>query len=213
GNFTVFGWPRKPGAGWAFCSGRSSVAGHQPRLRFGCAWRRDRGPVHCTRWGGGCGWSCGIATVGGPGRASMWNCAMRRIMCVCFPNWPIQRRCHGHSTPEQQPLILFAPGGRRGPRVMALSSGARRCGVTPGMLLAEAQCLCHTALVEAHEPRTDRDALRWLAGWCGRFSPRVAIDAEEPPDCLLLDVTGCGYDFGGEPGLAAAVIDQLQQCG
>src|SRR5262245_53069742 len=80
---------------------------------------------------------------------------MKRVMCVWFPNWPIQRCRRGAppgnlpsrethmdcpSIPEV-PLVLFAPADRGKVRVTACSLAARRRGVVPGMLLAEAQSL------------------------------------------------------------------------
>jgi len=67
------------------------------------------------------------------------------------------------------------------------------------------------AVFEPHDPDADRAALQKLAAACTSFSPRVAIDTWEPPDSLLLDITGCGYNFGGEEALAAHVLTMLRQ--
>src|SRR5579859_1592366 len=150
---------------------------------------------------------------------------MKRIMCMWFPNWPIQRRwLSKNSSPQPPPrseegenfsplrfgeggrgrgfpLVLHAPSYRGKVCVVACSHHARRHGVAPGMLLAEAQALCPLASrFEAHDPHADREILRQLALGCEPFSPRVAVDTVDPPDGLLLDVTGCGYGFGGEEG-------------
>ncbi|OYV37193.1 MAG: hypothetical protein B7Z80_13540 [Rhodospirillales bacterium 20-64-7] len=42
------------------------------------------------------------------------------------------------------------------------------------------------------------DALAPLALWCQRFTPLTAVD---PPDGVMLDITGCAHLFGGEDGL------------
>jgi protein ImuB len=120
--------------------------------------------------------------------------------------------------PERQPLILFAPSGRGKICVTACSSSARRFDVVPGMLLAEAQASCPPTdkfppIFEEHDIAADRERLRQLAIWCQQFSPLAAIDTLDPPDCLLLDLTGCGYGFGGEEGLASTIIDELRQLG
>src|SRR5262249_6758934 len=44
----------------------------------------------------------------------------------------------------------------------------------------------------------DRRLLLALADWCQRYTPLVAID---PPDGLLLDISGCAHLFGGEQKL------------
>ncbi len=139
-------------------------------------------------------------------------------MCVWFPNWPIQRRRGERLTPDRQPLILFGPAERGKVRVTACSSDARPFGVSPGMLLAEAQASFPptgnaTQIIEAHDVPADRERLRQLAIWSQQFSPLAAIDTLSPPDCLLLDLTGCGYGYGGEEGLATTIIDELRQHG
>ena len=68
-------------------------------------------------------------------------------------------------------------------------------------------------LCEPHDPRADLEALRQLAVWGQQFSPYVAIEESESPESLLLDVTGCGYAYGGEEGLAASVIESLRRIG
>ena len=45
-----------------------------------------------------------------------------------------------------------------------------------------------------------------LALWCQRFTPLTAPD---PPDGVLLDITGCAHLFGGEAGLMAALAARL----
>jgi protein ImuB len=98
---------------------------------------------------------------------------------------------------------------------MACSRGARRLGVKPGMPLAEAEALCAgaEAQFEPHDPPADRAALRQLAIHCQRFTPLAAVDDADEPDALLLDVTGCGYGFGGLEGLARTVVrDASQKC-
>src|SRR5260370_23603975 len=120
------------------------------------------------------------------------NWVMKRIMCIWFPNWPIQRRRREQRAADHRPLVLHGLAQRGKTCVVACSHSARRRGVTPGMLLAEAQALCRGCFAP-HDPHADREALRQLALGCGAFSPRIAVDAMDSPDCLLLDVTGCGY--------------------
>lgn len=118
---------------------------------------------------------------------------MKRVMCLWFPNWPIQRRLAADPSGRHPATILH--GLARGKtRVIACCRNARQRGVTPGMLLAEAQSLWPSAAAsvrfEEHDPLADRHALRELALWCHQFSPTVAVDDAETPDCLLLDATG-----------------------
>ena len=48
--------------------------------------------------------------------------------------------------------------------------------------------------------------LKRLAEWCIRFTPSVAVD---PPDGLLLDVTGCSHLWGGDQSYLTAIVKKL----
>lgn len=89
---------------------------------------------------------------------------------------------------------------------------ARHAGVRAGMTLAHARSLLIgiTALVEPHQPESDTEALRALARWAIRWAP---LSAPDPPDGLLLDITGCAHLYRGEGPLAAAVAASLSRLG
>ena len=53
------------------------------------------------------------------------------------------------------------------------------------------------------DPHADRRLLEAIADWCDRYTPLVGLD---PPDGLVLDVTGCAHLFGGEAGAGAAIF-------
>lgn len=80
------------------------------------------------------------------------------------------------------------------------------------MDLAHARALLPAGRVWAGEYRPDRDAvaLRALAEWATRFSPLVAPD---PPDGLLLDISGCERVFRGEARLVNSIANQLERFG
>ncbi len=50
------------------------------------------------------------------------------------------------------------------------------------------------------------DALSQLALWCQQYSPLTAID---PPDGIVIDITGCAHLFGGEAGLLRHIRHRL----
>lgn len=87
-----------------------------------------------------------------------------------------------------------------------------RAGVRPGMTLAHARALVPPAglTVRPHQPERDLLALRALAERMLRFSPMVAPD---PPDGLLMDITGCQRLFRGESRLLHAVADAAERIG
>jgi protein ImuB len=78
------------------------------------------------------------------------------------------------------------------------------------MTLADARAMIpHLAVVEA-DADADRSLLESIAEWCDRYTPLVALD---PPDGLLLDVTGATALFGGERALLDGVRSALTRQG
>jgi protein ImuB len=56
----------------------------------------------------------------------------------------------------------------------------------------------------------DRHLLEAIADWCDRYTPLVGLD---PPDGLVLDVTGCAHLFGGEAAMARDLVARLARQG
>jgi len=107
-------------------------------------------------------------------------------------------------------LLIEARAGRELVARCCERSGA--AGVRRGMTVAHARALLpdDQVHVEHHDPRRDLAALRALAHWALRFSPVVAVD---PPDGLLLDVTGCERLFRGEWNLVHGLADAVERLG
>ena len=99
---------------------------------------------------------------------------------------------------------------QRGLLLTALSAGALRSGLSPGLSLADARARAPQLLVCPAEPQKDADALERLAYWSMRFSPFIAVDA---PDGLLLDITGTAHLFGGEAQFIRLLIDAYARLG
>jgi len=78
------------------------------------------------------------------------------------------------------------------------------------MRLADARAQLPELLTEAHEPDADMASLLGLCRWMERYSPWVSPD---PPDGLLLDVTGIAHLFGGEARLLAEMTSRLGNYG
>ncbi len=103
----------------------------------------------------------------------------------------------------QPPVLIVEIKAQR--QLIAHACGASlKAGVRVGMSLAHARALVVSGnqLVAEHEPHKDIAGLHMLARWATRWSPVVSAD---PPDGLLMDITGCGHLFGGDRGLAAAM--------
>ena len=106
---------------------------------------------------------------------------------------------------ESTPFVLVETG-RHGIVVAASNTAATRLAVYSGMSLNDARAHVPLLRSEPIDREADRQALRMLADWMLRFSPRVAIDGK---DALVLDVTGCAHLFGGERQMAEHIIDLL----
>ncbi|MEZ6041639.1 MAG: hypothetical protein R3C20_14125 [Planctomycetaceae bacterium] len=129
------------------------------------------------------------------------------------------------------------PAARNGPAVIAVCDQAWQRGVRPGMPLAEARSMAVPLLNQrSHQsagrsrsqrevktppeiqfrewqPLEDRAGLISLAELTRRFSPVTGLDQMPAPDCLILEITGCGPLFGGESALAEQLLRTMQSNG
>jgi branched-subunit amino acid ABC-type transport system permease component len=81
-------------------------------------------------------------------------------------------------------------------RVEALDPAGLALGLVPGMTLADARAQVPELQAADADPGADRRALKALARACRRYTPSLALD---PPDGLMLNVTGAARLFGGDP--------------
>lgn len=95
-------------------------------------------------------------------------------------------------------------------RLAALDAQALSLGLLPGMALADARARVPDLATHHHDPAADAAMLVRVADDCDRYTPMVALD---PPDGLILDVTGCGHIWGGETALVADLAARLDRAG
>jgi protein ImuB len=91
-------------------------------------------------------------------------------------------------------FVLSAPAHGR-MVITAANAKAQSEGIHAGMVVADARAVVPSLMVLDDKPAVYLQLLKRLATWCIRFTPFVAID---PPDGLILDVTGCAHLYGGE---------------
>jgi protein ImuB len=91
-------------------------------------------------------------------------------------------------------------------RIVAINDAAQRLGLRPGMPLADARAMYPAVRVAESDEAADRRLLDAVAEWCDRYTPLIGLD---PPDGLVLDVTGCAHLFGGEAALARDLLARL----
>lgn len=103
------------------------------------------------------------------------------------------------------PVALITEGAH-GPRITAVNAAAREAGVRPGGMLTDARALCPELAAAPADPAGDLALLEKLALWAQRWGPWSALD---PPDGLLVDVSGVAHLFGGEGMLLADAAERL----
>ncbi|HTK19208.1 MAG TPA: DNA polymerase Y family protein [Mucilaginibacter sp.] len=94
--------------------------------------------------------------------------------------------------------------------VTAATATAEKYGIIKGMTIADAKINAPNLQVFNDKPQRNIRLLKGLAEWCQRYTPLVAID---PPDGLLLDVTGCTHLKGGELAYLRDVTNRLKNAG
>ena len=102
---------------------------------------------------------------------------------------------------DSTPTALIAETAH-GPRLTAANDAGLAAGARPGMLLADARALCPALVAVPADPAGDLAALEKLSLWAQRWGPWSALD---PPDGVLVDVTGAAHLWGGEERLLADV--------
>ena len=149
------------------------------------------------------GWSC-CGAEGVREDPGSWRGAMRRVVSLWLPYWPIDRlRRHDASLPADGPLVTRLHDGRR-MVIAAACSAARELGLHAGMPVAHAQAMVPKLTVVDATPGDDAEALGRLAAWCLRLSPMTAPDQ---PDGVWIDVTGCTHFHGGERAMLDGLVE------
>ncbi|MFY8074549.1 MAG: Y-family DNA polymerase [Sphingorhabdus lacus] len=135
----------------------------------------------------------------------------RRYLAVFLPVLPAERliRSCGDKAPDVPFALIEKQRGAM--RLVACDTAALGLGMTPGMALADARARVPELAVFDHDPQADRQLLEWLADGCERYTPSCALD---PPQGLILDISGCAHIFGGtEAALARDLKMRLRRHG
>jgi len=111
--------------------------------------------------------------------------------------------------PGDAPLILVEPV-KSALRVQALNDAAAALGLMPDLPLADVRAMYPGIIVREADRAADHALLEAVADWCDRYTPLVGLD---PPNGLLLDISGCAHLFGGERALGRDLIARLQRQG
>ncbi|PPB82303.1 protein ImuB [Albidovulum inexpectatum] len=133
----------------------------------------------------------------------------RRILSLWFPRLGAERLLRQMRTlPPEAFAIVGEQAGRQ--TLTSLSVGAESRGLYRGQPLAEARAICPELVTRPQNLQAERAFLAALRRWAGRFSPWIG---EEPPDSLIVDLTGAAHLFGGEDGVLQTVETDCARLG
>jgi len=107
------------------------------------------------------------------------------------------------------PFVLSAPDHGR-MMITAASHMALLSGIEPGMVVADARAIIPSLEVIDDQPGLADKLLKAIAEWCIRYTNIVAID---PPDGIILNVTGCAHLWGGEMKYIKDINQRLKSRG
>lgn len=125
----------------------------------------------------------------------------RRYLALWLPFLSCERarRQAGASIPAGEPFALVERAGNA-LRLAAVDAAAHALGLRAGLTLADARARWPGLETRTHDPLADRRELDRLTAAMVALTPMAAAD---PPDGIVLDITGCAHLLGGEAALAA----------
>jgi protein ImuB len=95
-------------------------------------------------------------------------------------------------------------------RLTALSRAAIALGLTPDLTLADARARIPDLVALDRDHGAEARLLARIVAGCVRYTPMAAA---EPPDGVILDISGCAHAFGGEEELESDLRRRLKASG
>ena len=133
-----------------------------------------------------------------------------RFLSVFLPSLSTDRILRGRDPSAAEAPFALWRKIKGGERIVAANAAARRRGIVPGMAVADSRAIVPALALEEHDAIADASTLAALADWHRRFTPLAALD---PPDGVMLDVTGAAALFGGEANLLDEIERRLKAQG
>ena len=133
----------------------------------------------------------------------------RRYLSVWLRRLPTDRIERRLAARDETPRVVVGPI-EAALRLTALNDAAARLGLKPGMPLADVRAMHPRIAVAEADAEADRRLLEAVADWVDRYTPLAGFD---PPDGLVLDVSGCAHLFGGEAAMSRDLVVRLAQQG
>jgi protein ImuB len=133
----------------------------------------------------------------------------KRYMSVWFRHLTTDRWVVRQPELRDVPFVLAAP--ERGRMVIkAVNVRAVGVGIENGMVVADARAVLPALQVFDDKPGFAEKLLLSFGTWCIRFTPIVGVD---PPDGLILDITGCTHLWGGEKAYLKDIVTRIRRAG
>ena len=133
-----------------------------------------------------------------------------RFLSVFLPSLSTDRILRGRDPSAAEAPFALWRKIKGGERIVAVNAAARRRGIAPGMAVADSRAIVPALALEEHDAIAEASTLAALADWHRRFTPLAALD---PPDGVMLDVTGAAALFGGEANLLDEIERRLKAQG
>ena len=106
--------------------------------------------------------------------------------------------------------IVFAASVHNRKVVSSMNAIAEAGGVQINMPTADAMAIVPGLVVVDDKPERNLKLLKGIGEWCVRYAPIVSLD---PPEGLILDISGCAHLWNGEQGYLKEVLNRLKSKG
>src|SRR3954449_10625682 len=143
-----------------------------------------------------------VPAAPGHSRGIIMSAPSRRYLSVWLRRLPTDRIAKRY---PPDALVIAAPV-KGALRLSAVNDAAAGRGLRVGMPLADARAMYPKLAVADADEQADFVLLEATADWCDRYTPLVGFD---PPEGLMLDISGCAHLFGGEKALANDLVRRL----
>src|SRR6185312_1510096 len=126
-------------------------------------------------------------------------------LCQLKTEWMI--RCYLHF--KDTPFVLpFPDHGRMAIKEVSIAAKAK--GIQAGMVVADAGIIFPDIKVFDDKPGLSEKLIKKLCLWCIRYTPIATID---PPNGIILDVSGCAHLWGSEETYLKEITNKLKGLG
>lgn len=133
----------------------------------------------------------------------------RRFVSIWFPHLTTDWFARHQSALKDIPFVLKAPAHGR-MVITAVNALAEAKGIYAGMVLADARAIFPDLRVLDDQPGLADKLLHNMAEWCIRFTPIAGVD---PPDGIMLDVSGCAHLWGGDEPFLSEIKKRFHERG